>query len=78
MSQLCEYHKELTDGVGKCSVPVWDRGWPDGFCDANAFGKRLSGSSYEGYVPALACPKHGGPKEIIADPTTEPDKPSAP
>ena len=68
-------HKELTNGVGKCSVPMWSGGCPDGFCDNPAFGERLktewfrdyygklmpADRKYSGYVPFLACPMHGGP-----------------
>lgn len=62
--------------MGKCSVPMFISGLPGGFCDRPAFGKRppcgefrdahtgemrrLDGR-YNGYVPALACPAHGGP-----------------
>lgn len=70
-------HEELDAyGVGKCSVPMWSGGGPAGFCDAPAYGRRMpttwrrdaSGRQYpedgrySGYVPALACPHHGGPQ----------------
>ncbi len=61
MAQLYKHHKELTDGVGKCSVPAWSGGCPAGFCDEDAFGVKTPNSNYSGYVPALACVKHGGP-----------------
>lgn len=77
MAVLSKHHKELTDGKGKCSVPMWAGGCPAGFCDADAFGerpecegfrdaytgqfKRFDGK-YGGYVPGLACPAHGGPR----------------
>ena len=73
-----EYHKKLTNGKGKCSVPMWCMGVPAGFCDKDAFGFRLKPKKYinrrtrliefdyegryDGYVPYLACPAHGGPK----------------
>jgi len=78
MSVMSKHHRELTNGAGKCSVPMWSGGCPDGFCDEPAYGfrpdcetfrdaytgeiKRLDGR-YNGYVPGLACPKHGGPKK---------------
>ncbi len=75
MAQLNNHHQELTDGEGKCSVPMWAGGCPAGFCDEPAFGARPPGplardaygdtvridGRYAGYVPALACPAHGGP-----------------
>ena len=81
MASLNEHHKTLNaDGVGKCSVPMWCGGGPSGFCDCPAYGNRLptrylknyaSGyeyaedGGYAGYVPALACPSHGGPKSRV-------------
>ena len=70
-------HKELGDnGVGKCSVPMWCNGVPEGFCDNAAYGEPLPyetfrdrggrirrfDGGYCGYVPGLACSAHGGPK----------------
>lgn len=75
MATMSRHHQELTDGVGKCSVPMWCGGMPAGFCDQPAYGvppacemyrdssgtlRRMDGR-YDGYVPALACPGHGGP-----------------
>lgn len=76
MSTTSEWHHKLADGVGKCSVPMWCRGLPAGFCDKPAYGEptkcaefrnvfsgemqRIDGR-YNGYVPGLACPAHGGP-----------------
>lgn len=68
----------IASSVGKCSVPMWCVGVPAGFCDEPAFGERPPGTSYRrwdgfeyrddglyaGYVPGLACPKHGGPKLV--------------
>ena len=64
-------------GIGKCSVPMWMGGSPAGFCNDPAYGERpepdhywidaytqerkRSDNKYDGYVPALACPGHGGP-----------------
>ena len=74
--QSSRHHHELTDGVGKCSVPMWAGGCPAGFCDEPAYGEpepsetyRLGGygeirredGRYAGYVPGLACWNHAGP-----------------
>ncbi len=75
MACMNRHHEELTDGEGRCSVPMWSGGCPAGFCDAPAFGRRpdspmsrdYEGRSfradgrYSGYIPGLACPIHGGP-----------------
>jgi hypothetical protein len=66
---------ELKNGVGLCSVPMWRGGYPAGCCCKPAYGEqkpcetyeRLDGTTarrdggYDGYVPDLACVKHGGP-----------------
>ena len=62
-----------TDGVGKCSVPVWQYGYPAGFCDKPAYGEQTESYLSRFFVwdkyrrPAfasgLACPDHGGPKQ---------------
>ena len=73
--QCSKHHHELNEhGEGKCSVPMWSDGCPDGFCDETAYGvptqsKRFAVNGkwfredgrYAGYVPGLACPRHGGP-----------------
>lgn len=77
MSTIGPRHKELDEnGEGLCSVPMWIGGMPGGFCDNAAYGERPSceqyrngftgemqrtDGRYNGYVPALACPGHGGP-----------------
>lgn len=76
MSSTSKHHHELTNGVGKCSVPMWQMGCPAGFCDAPAYGKQIPcgqfrdawtgelkrfDGRYNGYVPGLACEAHGGP-----------------
>ena len=61
--RLSECHRVLKDGVGKCSVPMWCNGMPAGFCDAPAYGLQTNEAIYPHYVPALACPAHGGPRE---------------
>jgi hypothetical protein len=67
-------HKILTNGVGKCSVPMWMNGCPAGFCDEPAYGFQEVGQQrygeyfsswkkwFPGYCNGLACYKHGGPK----------------
>jgi hypothetical protein len=80
MARLCEHHEKLDEnGVGKCSVPMWSMGGPAGFCDEAAYGKRTptkiyrrwdgheyaEDGKYAGYVPALACPGHGGPPSRV-------------
>lgn len=56
-------HKELTDGAGKCSVPMWMNGLPAGFCNEDAYGEPTKSGRlrYPHYVPFLACSGHGGP-----------------
>ncbi len=80
MSKLQKHHTEMTNGIGKCSVPMWSEGSPSGFCDEPAYGFRpdcalfrdaYTGEicrfdrRYNGYVPGLACPVHGGPQKPI-------------
>lgn len=43
MASTLKHHHELTDGVGKCSVPMWSMGMPAGFCDEPAYGERAPG-----------------------------------
>lgn len=79
MARMGKWHQTLTDGIGKCSVPMWINGCPAGFCDKPAYGnppkcemyrdgvgelRRMDGR-YSGYVPALACPGHGGPEAAL-------------
>lgn len=73
MACLFPWHKEMTNGVGKCSVPMWCNSMPAGFCDELAYGIEEPGQTRYGdykngkfqaaYIPALACYEHGGPKE---------------
>lgn len=72
MASCGKHHKELDEnGEGKCSVPMWSGGVPAGFCDKVAYGGRSEGwfddnhPVYTGYVPYLACPAHGGPKQKV-------------
>lgn len=78
MASTLRWHHELTDGVGKCSVPMWSgSGCEAGFCDKAAYGERPASAQfrdawtgemkrwdnkYNGHVPGLACVGHGGPK----------------
>lgn len=80
MAQCSGFHKNVNDlGIGKCSVPMWSMGGPAGFCDEPAYGDRgnpkiitrwdghtyASDGKYAGYVPYLACPRHGGPTSRV-------------
>jgi len=72
MSCCSEHHKKLTNGVGKCSVPMWDgHGMPYGFCDEPAFGEQTPEGKLRTnklHVPYLVCPRHGGPAARAAEP----------
>lgn len=75
MSRTSKHHHELNEqGEGRCSVPMWCGGLPADFCDRPAYGERppsptywdgyttrRTDGRYDGYVPGLACPIHGGP-----------------
>jgi len=80
MSRISERHEKLDqNGEGLCSVPMWSMGCPAGLCDRPAYGERPPGRNYNrwdgsrwrddglyaGYVPALACPIHGGPSTRV-------------
>ena len=67
MSSIGKRHREIMNGSGKCSVPMWSMGLPAGFCDRPAYGEPPP--TQERYVPALACSGHGGPtlKKFLAD-----------
>jgi hypothetical protein len=81
MSRCSQHHLELNaEGIGKCSVPMWCGGTPADFCDADAYGPPPPSRTYysygagttvredgryNGYVPGLACPGHGGPKSRV-------------
>lgn len=68
MATLSTHHKELdANGEGKCSVPMWQGGLPAGFCDSPAYSNHANKYVYDGYVPALACPGHGGLTKEEAD-----------
>ena len=71
MATLSKYNRELNEMCeGKCSVPMWRGGLPAGFCDDPAYGNETENHKewmrmkreYQ-YVPALACPGHGGPRK---------------
>jgi len=85
--QCHDGHKKLNvEGVGMCSVPMWRNGVPSGFCDAPAYGEYVKGETFRnglgetqrfdgkfcGYVPYLACPRHGGPEKETKQPLTAP------
>lgn len=71
-------HDDAIAGVlGRCSVPMWANGCPAGTCERKAYGLRppsrmrmnyAAGRAmrddlrYDGYVPGLARPVHGGPE----------------
>ena len=76
MSRTIKHHHELTNGKGKCSVPMYMGGCPAGFCDRPAYGEYVDtverypqgpyrgqrmDNKFDGYVPGLACTLHGGP-----------------
>lgn len=64
--------------LGICSVPMWIGNMPAGCCGEKSYGRRPPSRMfrnysqggrfqredllYDGYVPDLACPAHGGPK----------------
>lgn len=91
MSQTSKHHHQLTNGVGKCSVPMFQGGCPSGFCDKPAYGERPKCETffnhaagerqrldlrYNGYVPGLACEDHGGPAPThFGDPCIRCDTP---
>ena len=67
-----------TSEAGRCSVPMWMGGYPSGRCGKEAYGVWIPGpmvyhaskgrmvrddNKYDGYVPDLACPCHGGPQK---------------
>lgn len=72
MATHSEHHKTLTNGVGKCGVPMWSNGCPAGFCDEPAYGEQETGQTrygthergrfFPGYSSALTCYRHGGPQ----------------
>lgn len=75
MSSLYKHHKELTNGKGYCSVPMWDRGYPAGFCNKEAYGMPEEGQTrygnwkdgkfLPGYSSGLVCYHHGGPEAVL-------------
>lgn len=80
MSALSSVHQQVDAlGFGRCSVPMFGMGVPAGFCDRPAFGERphmqthrrwdgfewRDDGKYTGYVPGLACARHGGPDTRI-------------
>jgi len=49
MSTLAPCHKELKNGKGKCSVPMWMGGCPAGFCDKEAYGPQAAIKPGDGF-----------------------------
>jgi hypothetical protein len=84
MATMSEHHKRTTNGVGRCSVPMWMGGLPAGFCDCEAFGRQtpeyLAQFKYmtwpnaprPAYASGLACPIHGGPAQFTRCDATDP------
>ena len=49
MSTMSSHHETLTDGVGKCSKPMWfGYGGDAGFCDEPAYGRQEPGQRRSG------------------------------
>lgn len=81
MGCISNKHKTLNEqGIGSCSVPMWMNGAPCGFCEKPAYGTpppsprfmnyctnemQRRDNRYDGYVPALACIGHGGPRSRV-------------
>lgn len=74
MSTICDHHKPKAGVTGKCSVPLFSGGGPDGFCDRDAYGQQFTDlapvmapqygpNNRMPYAPGLACSHHGGPSE---------------
>ena len=75
-------HQELTDGVGCCSVPMWQMGM-ECFCEKPAYGEQEKGQRrygeyawdgrwIPGYCGGLACYNHGGPQKPEPAPESAP------
>lgn len=77
---LLEHENAISGVMGCCSAPMWLGGLPAGRCNEKAFGERAPSRMwmnysagrlmredglYDGYVPGLACPKHGGPSAPV-------------
>ena len=87
MSRLSPHHHELTDGVGKCSVPMWSGcGGEAGFCDAPAYGPptpcEMRRGPYWDPAPRRVDGKFSGYVPGLACPNhggpTQPDRPTVP
>ena len=66
MSRIGPEHEPVCGATGKCSVPMWSSGSPDGFCDRPAYGQQYTGRWYTGaapkpYATGMCCDWHGGP-----------------
>lgn len=73
MGRISEHHVAKCGIEGKCSVPMWSSGSPDGFCDRPAYGQQYTKGTAHApfhwmtpghnppYAPDLCCDHHGGP-----------------
>ena len=68
MATLSEHHRMLTNGVGKCSVPMWMGGLPAGFCDEERRATEGPAPRWRDNVMAKA---KAGPKRPEYEPTNE-------
>lgn len=75
---LQEHEDAINGVLGPCSVPMWcGSGCPAGTCENKAYGERPPSRmwmnygagrmmredlKFDGFVPGLACPVHGGPE----------------
>lgn len=74
MSRISEHHRATCGVEGKCSVPMWSAGSPNGFCDRTAYGQQyakgtahapmhwMTPGHHSPYAPDLCCDHHGGPR----------------
>ena len=65
MASTSKHHHELTNGVGKCSVPMWMGGFPAGFCDKPAYGPPVPPHHYHMHLmhgAQILGYKHPDPK----------------
>ncbi len=64
--RLSEHHKNLDEnGIGKCSMPMWKNGFPNGFCNRPAYGETVDERDPRACFLGLMCPSHGGPETLV-------------